>query len=69
MRDMVVRNGTREVLAILLALRDHITKPDIAEAIVVLKLVNRCRELGFYMVVLKCDTLPLVQAFKKNGES
>ena len=69
MRDMVVRDGTREVLAILSALRDHITELDIAKAIVVLKIVNLCRELGFYMVVLKCDALPLVQAFKKNCKS
>jgi hypothetical protein len=54
---IIVRDSMEEVLATLSKPKDYIIGPDIAEAKVVLRVVQFCRELSFYRVALEVDTL------------
>ncbi|GLT53434.1 hypothetical protein SLA2020_267040 [Shorea laevis] len=61
---VIARDPTGEVVAMMFAPRSHIIVPEIAEAVVALKAVTFCRELGLSKVVLEGDALQIVQALK-----
>ncbi|XP_059446463.1 uncharacterized protein LOC132178010 [Corylus avellana] len=57
---VIIRDSMGEVLTTLSAPKDYIIEPDIAEALVVLRAVLFCGELGFHWVILEGDALQVV---------
>jgi ribonuclease HI len=63
---VVIRDSNGEVVATVSSPRNHITAPDIAEAVAALRAVTFCREVGFSKVVLEGDALQVVHALKSS---
>jgi hypothetical protein len=55
--SVVVRYCKGEVLATLVAPKDYIVEPDIAEAAAALRAIKLSQKLSFHMVVLEGDSL------------